>query len=224
MLKNKLASKEEIMSKFFDGMTLMVGGFACTGVPRALVELVVESGVKDIKLISNDAGDPDVCQGRLYHAGIVSECWHSHVGLNPEFGELAAQNKFNLHITPQGTLVEKIRCGGIGAGGILLRTGMNTDTDMEKEREKVTVNGEEWFIETPLHADVALVRARRADYFGNLTYRGNMANYNPIMAMAADCTIVEADHICDIEEIQMDTVSTPGIFVDMILDTQKLYV
>ncbi len=224
MLKNKLASKEEIMSKFFDGMTLMVGGFACTGVPRALVDLVLESGVKDIKLISNDAGDPDICQGRLYHAGIVKECWHSHVGLNPEFGELAKEGKFKLHITPQGTLVEKIRCGGIGAGGILLRTGMNTDTEMEKEREKVQVNGEDWFIETPLHADVALVRARRSDYFGNLTYRGNMANYNPIMAMAADCTIVEADHICDLEEIPIDSVKTPGIFVDMILDTQKLYV
>ena len=210
MLKNKLASKDEIISKFFDGMTLMVGGFACTGVPRALVDLVLESGVKDIKLISNDAGDPDICQGRLYHAGVVAECWHSHVGLNPEFGELAKDGKFTLHITPQGTLVEKIRCGGIGAGGILLRTGMNTDTDMEKEREKITVNGEEWFIETPLHADVALVRARRADYFGNLTYRGNMANYNPIMAMAADCTIVEADHICDIEEIQMDSPNNPN--------------
>ena len=226
MMQNKLADKEEIMAKFFDGMTLMVGGFACTGVPRELIELVVESGVKDITLISNDAGDPNICQGRLYHEGRVKECWHSHVGLNKEFGQLAALDPcpFKLHITPQGTLVEKIRCGGIGAGGILLRTGMNTGTQMEKEREKITVDGVEWFIETPLHADVALVRCRRADTFGNLTYHGNMENYNSVMAMAADCVIVQADHICDVEEIQMDTVKTPGVFVNMILDEERRYI
>jgi acetate CoA/acetoacetate CoA-transferase alpha subunit len=224
MMTNKLASKEEIMSKFFDGMTLMVGGFACSGVPRELIELVLESGVKDITLISNDAGDPDVCQGRLYHAGLVKECWHSHVGLNPEFGELAKEGKFKLHITPQGTLVEKIRCGGVGAGGILLRAGMGTGCDFTKERETITVDGKEWFVETPLRADVALIRARRADIFGNLTYRGNMDNYNSTMAMAADCTIVQADHICDIEEIPMDTVRTPGVFVNMILDEQRRYI
>lgn len=221
MMKNKLASKEEIMATFFDGMTLMVGGFACTGVPRQLIELVVESGVKDIKLISNDAGDPNVCQGRLYHLGLVAESWHSHVGLNKEFGELYEAGKTNLHLTPQGTLVEKIRCGGIGAGGILLKTGMNTGTEMEKERERVTVNGEEWFIETPLRADVALIRARRVDTFGNMTFRGDMANYNPIMAMAADTVIVEGDHICDIEEIPMDSVKVPGVFVKYILDTAE---
>lgn len=223
MMTNKLASREEIMAKFFDGMTLMVGGFACSGVPRELIELVVESGVKNIKLISNDAGDPNLCQGRLYHEGIVAECWHSHVGLNPEFGALAEAGKVKYHITPQGTLVEKIRCGGVGAGGILLRAGYGTGCEFTKERETVTVNGKEWFIETPLHADVALIRCRRADVFGNLTYRGNADNYNSTMAMAADCTIVQADHICDIEEIQMDTVRTPGVFVNMILDEQRRY-
>ncbi len=228
MMFNKLASKEEIKAKFFDGMTLMVGGFATTGVPRMLIDLVVESGVKNIKLISNDAGDPDLCQGRLYHADLVSECWHSHVGLNPEFGKMYEEgNHFNLHITPQGTLVEKIRCGGAGCGGVLLRAGMNTNNDFENDttqREKVTVDGKEWFIEKPLHADVALVRARRADYMGNLTYRGTMENYNSVMAMAADCTIVEADHICDIEELSPDIIKTPGVFVNMILDTQKQYI
>lgn len=224
MLPNKLATKEEIMAKFFDGMTLMIGGFACTGVPQELIELVMESGVRNIHLISNDAGDPNYCQGRLYHDDRIVECWHSHVGLNKEFGELADQGKFTLHITPQGTLVEKIRCGGIGAGGILLRTGMNTDTDMERERDKVTVNGEEWFIETPLRADVALIRVRRADSFGNCSYRGTMENYNPIMAMAADCTIVQADQICDVGEIPSESVKTPGIFVDMILDEQRRYI
>lgn len=224
MLTNKLASREEIMSKFFDGMTLMVGGFACSGVPRELIELVVESGVKDIKLISNDAGDPDLCQGRLYHEGIVSEAWHSHVGLNKEFGVLAKEGKVKLHITPQGTLVEKIRCGGVGAGGILLKAGLGTGNSFLEEREVVTVNGQEWLLETPLHADVALVRARRADVYGNLTFRGTMDNYNSTMAMAADCTIVQADHICDIEEIQPDTVRTPGVFVNMILDEQRRYI
>lgn len=223
MMKNKLVDKEEIMSKFFDGMTLMIGGFACSGVPRELIELVIESGVKDIKLISNDAGDPNLCQGRLYHENRVAECWHSHVGLNPEFGELAAKGAVKIHITPQGTLVEKIRCGGVGAGGILLRAGYGTGCEFTKERQTVEVDGKEWFVETPLHADVALVRARRADLFGNLTYRGTMDNYNSTMAMAADCTIVQADHICDIEEIPMDTIRTPGVFVNMILDEQRRY-
>ena len=223
MLPGKLATREEIMAKFFDGMTLMIGGFATTGVPQELIELVMESGVKDIRLISNDAGDPDYCQGRLYHDNRVSECWHSHAGMNKEFGELAEKKLFKIHMIPQGTLMEKIRCGGVGAGGILLQTGMNTHTDMEKEREKIIVNGEEWFIETPLRADIALIRCRRADTFGNLSYRGTMENNNPLMAMAADCTIVQADHICDVGEIPPESVRTPGVFVDMILDEQRRY-
>jgi acetate CoA/acetoacetate CoA-transferase alpha subunit len=101
---------------------------------------------------------------------------------------------------------------------------MGTGCDFTKERETITVDGKEWFVETPLRADVALIRARRADIFGNLTYRGNMDNYNSTMAMAADCTIVQADHICDIEEIPMDTVRTPGVFVNMILDEQRRYI
>lgn len=223
-MKNKLASKEEIIAKFHDGMTIAIGGFACTGAPRLLIELLVESGVKHLKLISNDAGDPNLCQGRLYHEGMVDECWHSHVGLNKEFGELAEAGKVLIHITPQGSLVEKIRCGGVGAGGILLKTGYLTGTKMEAERQKVTVDGEEWLIETPLRADIALVRARRADLFGNLTYHGTMDNFNSTIAMCGDCTIVEADHICDIEEIPMDTVRTPGVFVSMIYDTGRRYI
>lgn len=223
MLMNKLASREQIMDRFFDGMTLMVGGFACSGAPRELIELVIESGVKDITLISNDAGNPNIAQGRFYREQVVAECWHSHVGMNPEFGKLVEDGKVKLHITPQGSLVEKIRCGGIGAGGILLQAGLGTENEFLKERETVMVDGEEWLIEKPLHADVALVRARRSDLFGNLTYHGTMENYNSIMAMAADCTIVQADSVVDIEEIHMDMVRTPGVFVNMILDEQRRY-
>ncbi len=224
MLKNKLASEEEIMSLFFDGMTLAVGGFGSTGAPRQLIELVIKSGVKDITLISNDAGDRDVAQGRFYTAGIVKHAIHSHVGLNPDFSRMAQEGKFTYELFPQGNLVEKIRCGGIGAGGILLDTGLNTDPMIEEGKTKITLHGKEWLIEEPIRADIALVRARKADYFGNMTYRGVQANYNPVIAMCGDITICEADMICEIEEIPMDEVKTPGVFVDYVLNTQRRYI
>lgn len=223
ILQNKLASEEEIMNLFFDGMTLAVGGFASSGVPRNLIELVIKSGVKDITLISNDPGDLNIAQGRFYRERIVKECYHSHVGLNPEFNEVVNEGNLTYHLIPQGNLVEKIRCGGAGLGGVLVDTGVGTNTEYEKNAEKITIQGKEWIVETPLRADISLVRARRCDTFGNLTFHGVEENYNPIIAMAGDITIVEADLICDPTEIQMDMVKLPGVFVNYILDNERRY-
>lgn len=223
MMKNKLASEEEIMNLFFDGMTLAVGGFASAGVPRTLIELVIKSGVKDITLISNDPGDINTAQGRFYTEKIVKKAIHSHVGLNPDFTSAVEKDGVEYELFPQGNLVEKIRCGGIGAGGILLDTGLNTDPMVEAGKEHITLHGKEWLVEEAIRADISLVRARRADLFGNLTYHGVMENFNPVIAMCGDITIVETDSIVDIEEIPMDAVKTPGVFVNYILDSQRRY-
>lgn len=222
-MKNKLTSREEIKKLFFDGMTIMVGGFASSGAPRELIELVIESGVKDITLISNDPGDLDTAQGRFYRERIVKECYHSHVGLNPEFNDVVAEGKLVYHLIPQGNLVEKIRAQAYGTGGVLLDTGVGTGTEYELNSRKVEVDGKEWILETPLKADLALVRCRKCDTFGNMMFHGVQENYNKIMAMAGDVTIVEADLILDPTEVLMDAVKVPGVFVDYILDNERRY-
>ena len=222
-MKNKLTSAEEIKKLFFDEMVLAVGGFASTGVPRQLIELVIESGVKDITLISNDPGDKNLAQGRFYTEKIVKKAIHSHVGLNPDFNRAVEEDGVEYELFPQGNLVEKIRCGGIGAGGILLDTGIGTDPMVEDGKQRVTIRGKEYLVEEAIRADIALVRSRICDTFGNMTYHGTMANYNPVIAMCGDITIVESDFICDVGEIQPDHVTTQGIFVDYILDTERRY-
>lgn len=221
---SKLVTKEQILEKFHDGMTIAIGGFACTGTPRTLIDFLCESGVKNLTLISNDAGYPDVCEGKLYTRHMVVKSYHSHVGMNPLIGEYSQSGELDLHLTPQGSLMEKIRCGGIGAGGILVKTGIGTDIEKSTEdRELVEIKGEKWLVEQPLRADVALIRARSTDLNGNLTYHGTMRSTNPLVAMCADCTIVEADNIMDDDEIRPDDVVTPAIFVDMIYDNQRRY-
>jgi len=216
---NKLASKSEIMKLFHDGMSLMIGGFANRGSAKKLIDMVVESGVQNISIISNDSGDPDLTVGRLIRSGQAKKITASHVGMNPELGEAVLSGRMELELSPQGTLAERIRCGGAGMGGILVKTGLGTI--IEEGKQKIEVNGETYLLETPLTAEIALVKAHKADAMGNLVYRGTQRNFNPMVAMAGKTVIVEAEEIVPVGSLDMDEVHTPGVFVSMIWDKEE---
>ncbi|WP_416260707.1 3-oxoacid CoA-transferase subunit A [Gibbsiella quercinecans] len=217
-MANKFALPEEIIALFKDGQTLMCGGFANHGVPNRLIDCVIASGARHFTLISNDSGDANLTIGRLIHHGLVDKLIASHIGRNTETVALVAAGKIALELVPQGSLAERMRCGGSGLGGVLTKTGLSTVVD--KGKQHIEVDGEEWLLETPLRADIGLVRARTADPLGNLTYRGTMRNFNPLVAKAANLTLVDADIQVDVGELGVDSIVTPGVYVNKILKLQ----
>lgn len=219
MYKQKIFSKDEIIKKFHDGMQLMIGGFANTGCPERLVDLIVENKFKNLEVISNDAGDPGLTIGKIFDAHLVTKSNHSHIGMNPLVSDMVHNGILELTLFPQGTLVEKIRAGGAGLGGVLVKTGLGTIA--EKGRKVFKIDGEKYIFEKPFRAEIALIRAYKADKLGNLIYKGAGRNFNPVMAMAADLVIVQADEIVDVGEIDPEIVVTPGVYVDMILSNEE---
>lgn len=214
-MKNKLTNIEEAISTIKDGMTVMIGGFMCCGCPHNLVDALSKSTVKNLTVISNDASIECEDIGKLFIAKKVKRLIASHIGLNPEAGNQIMNGECALELVPQGTLAERIRCGGAGLGGFLTRTGIGTV--VEEGKQIITVNNERYILEFPLKADVALIRATKADEFGNLFYKGTTQNFNPLMATAAETVIAEAEEICNIGEIEKEAIHTPGIFVDYIV-------
>ena len=215
MMVNKLRRRDEIIEKFADNQRIMIGGFATKGVPDKLIDALVASGAKNLTVISNDTGDPGVGQGKLVGSRQAVKYVCSHLGRNPEASALGSSGELDVELCPQGTLAERIRCGGSGLGGVLTKTGLGTV--IEESSRKLEVDGESYLLATPLRADIALVRARKADTFGNLLYHGTSRNFNPLVAMAADLVIVEADEIVQVGSIDPDFVMTPGVVVHMIL-------
>lgn len=214
-MTNKWVLPEEIISLFKDGQTLMCGGFANCGVPTRLVDCVIASGARHLTLIANDSGDANMTIGRLIHHGRIDKLIASHIGRNTETVALVEAGKIQLELVPQGSLAERMRSGGSGLGGVLTRTGLGTMAEVGKQR--IEVAGDTWLLETALQADIGLVRARTADVLGNLTYRGTMRNFNPLVARASRLTLVEADMRVDVGESGIDDIVTPGVYVDKIL-------
>ena len=214
-------SADEAVRNVNDGMSVMVGGFNYGGVPYTLVDALVKSGVKDLHLIANDtlyANDkvPEgIGHGMLVVNGQVRKVTASHIGLNRETGRLFNEKKMELELVPQGSLVERIRAGGFGLGGVLTPTGVGTC--YEDDKQIVEVDGKRYIVEKPLRANVALIRAHKADRYGNLTYFGTGRNFNPAMATAADLVIAEVDAILDLGGIDPNDVVTPGILVDILV-------
>lgn len=216
---SKIVSKSEIAKKFHNGMKLMVGGFANTGCPERLVDIIVEHGFNNLEIISNDAGDPGITIGKIFDDHLVAVSHHSHIGMNPPVSDLVHSGKLKLTLYPQGTLVEKIRAGGAGLGGVLTKSGLGTIA--EKGRKVMEVDGEKYIFEPPFRAEIALIRAYKADKLGNLVYKGAARNFNPAMATAADWVIVQADEIVEVGELDPEAIITPGVYVDMILSNEE---
>ena len=211
----QLVSLEEAISKIQNGMTIMVGGFIGCGAPDQLLEAVCQKETEALTLIANDTGILGDAMSQLIVKQCVSKLIATHIGTNKETGRQMATGELDVKLVPQGTLVEQIRAGGAGLGGILTPTGIGTI--IEEGKQKLVVNGHEYLLELPVRANVALLKAHKADKAGNLVYRRSARNFNPLMAMAADIVIAEVEHIVEVGEIDPDEVMTPGIFVDYLV-------
>lgn len=203
------------------GSSLMIGGFNYGGAPYTIIEALCESGVRDIDLICVDTSyfqtkvPGPVGVARLVTNGQLRSLVASHIGLNKKTQELYTSGELKIELIPMGTFVERIRAGGAGLGGILTPTGV--DTVYEEGRDSVELDGRRYIIERPLKADVAFIRAYRADAAGNLIYYGTNRNFNPTMATAAAKVVAEVDEVVPIGGIAPGDVVTPGIFIDALV-------
>lgn len=218
---NKVVTIEEAMQHINSGITLMSNGFMGVKSPETIIDAMLEKGVTDLTLISTDTAVPGKASGKLIAAKRIRKLFASHIGLNPETGAQMNAGELDVELVPQGTLAERIRCGGAGIGGFLTPTGIGTE--VEKGKQKMTVGGKEYLLELPLRADVAIIKATTCDRIGNVFYRGTTKNFSLVMAMAADYVIVEADEIVEVGEISPEMVMTPGIFVDAVVLSDAKY-
>ena len=211
----KIISAVEAAEMVKENMAVMVGGFLGCGTPQSLVDEVLAGGTKDLTLICNDTAFPDAGVGKLIVNKQFKKIIVSHIGTNPETGRQMNAGELEVDLVPQGTLAERIRSAGFGLGGILTPTGVGTP--VEAGKQKLTIEGKDYLLELPLKADVALIKAYKADKAGNLVYRCAARNFNPLMATAATVVIVEAQQIVETGEIDPDEVMTPGIFVNYLV-------
>jgi len=198
-----------------DGASLMIGGFMGVGTPERLVDEIVRQGKRNLTVIANDTAKPAVGIGKLVGAKLLRKAIVSHIGLNPETQKQMMAGAIDVELAPQGTLIERIRAGGFGLGGILTPTGVGTV--VEKGKRTIEVDGKSYLLETPLRANFALVHAFLADYLGNLSYALTARNFNPVIVMAADTVIVTAEHIVPVGLIAPDHVVTPAPVVDYLV-------
>ena len=207
---------EQAIELIQDGARVMIGGFMGVGSPDRLIDSLAHSGKKNLTLIANDTALPERGIGKLISAGIFSKIIVSHIGLNPETQQQMKDGSLAVELVPQGTLVESIRAAGVGLGGILTPTGIGTP--VAEGKSLITVDGKDYLLEPPLSADVALIAARQSDYVGNLEYTLTAQNFNPLMAMACQTVIAEPQHIVPIGMIPPDSVRTPGVLIDYLIE------
>lgn len=212
---SKVISLEKLKDIFKDDMTIMIGGFLGCGTGEKLIDSLIKSDVKNLTIIGNDTSFVDRGIGRLIVNNQVKKVIASHIGTNAETGKLMNEGKLEVELSPQGTLIERVRAGGFGLGGILTPTGVGTL--VEENKEKISINNKEYLLEYPLRADVALVKGSIVDEFGNTVYKGTTKNFNPMMAMASDIVIVEAEEFIKTGEINKEMIMTPGVVVDYIV-------
>lgn len=199
-----------------EGATLLIGGFMAVGSPLRMIDALVARKVGNLTVVANDTAMPGKGIGKLISAGLVHRVVASHIGLNPETQAKMISGEIEVELVPQGTLVELIRAGGVGLGGVLTATGIGTP--VEEGKQIVEVDGKPYILEKPIRGDFALVNAQQSDYLGNLEYSLTAHNFNPVMALAADTVIAEPHHIVPIGVIPPDGVKTPGVVVDYLLE------
>jgi acetate CoA/acetoacetate CoA-transferase alpha subunit len=211
----KTISLKDAVALIPDSASLMIGGFMAVGTPERVVDELVRQGKRNLTVIANDTAMPGRGIGKLVSAGLISKTIASHIGLNPETQQQMINGNMAVDLVPQGTLIERIRAGGFGLGGILSPTGVGTV--VEEGKQRLEVDGKSYLLETALRADFALVHAFLADYLGNLSYALTARNFNPVIAMAADTVVVTADHIVPVGVIAPDHVVTPAPVVDYLV-------
>lgn len=197
------------------GSKVLVGGFMSVGGPVPLLHYCSTFDINNLHIYCNDAGHHNEGVGALLSRGRVSTLTTSHVGLNPDATTLVQEGSLDINLVPQGTLVEQIRAGGAGLGGVLTPTGLGTE--VEKDKRRIVIENQEYLLELPIRGNVALLMAHVADTQGNLIINKTCRNFNEVMATAADTVIVQANEIVSIGDIDPDHVRVPHIFVDYIV-------
>ena len=206
---------EAAIERIPNGASLMIGGFMAVGTPECLMDELIRQGKRDLTVIANDTAMPGRGIGKLISAKAVRKLIASHIGLNPETQQKMLAGELEVELVPQGTLIERIRAGGFGLGGVLTSTGIGTV--VEEGKRKIEIDGRPYLLELPIRADFALIQAFLADYLGNLTYALTARNFNPVIAMAATTVIVDAEHVVPIGMISPDHVMTPAVLVDYLV-------
>ena len=222
MIQKEVASLAEAVADVADGSTVMIGGFGTAGLPNELVGALLEQGAKDLTIINNNAGNGDTGLAALLAARRVRKivCSFPRQVDSHHFDRLYRAGEIELELVPQGNLAERIRAAGAGIGGFFTPTGYGTD--LAKGKETREIDGRRYVFETPLHADVAFIKAERGDRWGNLTYRMTARNFGPVMAMAAKTTIATVHEIVPLGSLDPECVVTPGIFVQRIVRIDRV--
>jgi 3-oxoadipate CoA-transferase alpha subunit len=221
MIDKRVASADAAVTDVADGMTIMVGGFGGAGMPAELVDALVRQGSRDLTIVNNNAGNGDFGLALLLKERRVrkiicsfprqTDSWH--------FDKLYKEKAIELELVPQGNLAERIRAAGAGIGAFFTPTGYGTELAAGKETREIA--GRDYVLEYPIDADFALIKAERADRWGNLVYRKTARNFGPIMAAAARCTVAQVSRIVDLGAIDPETIVTPGIFVQRVVAVEE---
>ena len=210
-------SLEEAVSDIHDGATIMIGGFGTAGMPSALIDALIAQGSRELTIVNNNAGNGEIGLAALLKAKRVRKiiCSFPRQSDSYVFDALYRAGEIELELTPQGNLAERIRAAGAGIGGFFTPTGYGTQ--LAEGKETRVINGRNYVLESPIHADFALIKALRGDRWGNLVYRKTARNFGPIMAMAARCTIAQVSEVVELGELDPEHIITPGIFVKRVV-------
>lgn len=217
MIDKTVASLEEAVAGIHDGATIMISGFGGAGQPAELIDALIAQGAKDLTIVNNNAGNGETGLAALLEAGRVRKilCSFPRQADSYVFDELYRSGKLELELVPQGNLAERIRAAGAGIGGFFTPTGFGTLLAEGKETRRI--DGRDYVLEYPIHADFALVKARKGDRWGNLVYRKTARNFGPIMASAAKCAIAQVDEIVELGALDPEAIVTPGIYVKRVV-------
>jgi 3-oxoadipate CoA-transferase alpha subunit len=210
-------SLERAVADVHDGATIMIGGFGNAGMPSALIDALIAQGSRDLTIVNNNAGNGETGLAALLKAKRVRKiiCSFPRQADSHHFDALYKAGEIELELTPQGNLAERIRAAGAGIGGFFSPTGFGTL--LAEGKETRLINGRNYVLESPIHADFALIKAHRGDRWGNLVYRKTARNFGPIMAMAAKCTIAQVHEVVELGELDPEQIVTPGIFVQRVV-------
>ncbi len=210
-----LVGMKKIVSLIEKGSSVMIGGFLGCGSPDSIIDEIVKNEISGLTLVANDTAFPETGIGKLIVNKCASKIVVSHIGTNPETQRQMIDGELEVELVPQGTLAERIRAGGVGLGGVLTPTGVGTV--VQDGKKVLTVDGRDYLMELPLRADFALVKAKKADYFGNLVFSLTARNFNPLMVLACDTVLVEVEEIVPIGSLSPDEIHIPGVFVHYIV-------
>ena len=217
MINKQVASVADAVADTPDGATVMIGGFGGAGQPNELIDALIAQGAKDLVIVNNNAGNGEAGLAALLKAGRVRKiiCSFPRQADSQVFDGLYRSGKLELELVPQGNLAERIRAAGAGIGGFFTPTGYGTE--LAKGKESREIDGRMHVLESPIHAELALIKAERGDRWGNLTYRKTARNFGPIMAMAAKVTVASVHDFVALGELDPEVIVTPGIFVQRVV-------